>query len=144
MATTATCKCGAIHIKIDKIVDAGMCHCLNCRKTTSSAFSINAVVPATAFHLEKGTPKSFQSPGDPATTATLNFCGDCGSALWVASPKIPELRILKAGILDGDDALDLEVMKPSMEAFTKRRAPWLCAVNGAAQLEEGPNMKKPE
>ncbi|KAK5138437.1 hypothetical protein LTR08_000023 [Meristemomyces frigidus] len=131
---TATCLCGACHIKIDTIIATGIWHCTTCRKMTSAPYSINAISPTSAFHLVSGSPKSRKLTADTGVVSTLTFCGDCSSALWVEYSPMPEIRILKAGVLDGDDALELQALKPLVEQFTKRRAPWLCAVEGAQQF----------
>ena len=57
---------------------------------------------------------------------------------------MPDLRILKAGVLDGDDAMELEDVVPKAEQFTARRPAWLCAVAGAAQVEYQSSTKEAE
>ena len=96
---TATCLCGVCKIEIDKIIATGICHCTTCRKMTSSAFSLNTMIRADNFHLKTGQPKAFVLPNK----ATQNFCGDCGSVLWIDWPQDRDLKILKTGVLDGED-----------------------------------------
>jgi hypothetical protein len=129
---TATCLCSACHIQLDDIIGTGMCHCTNCRKVTSSVFSLNAIVHESAFHLLSGTPKSRDVKGDTGVISTLNFCGDCGSALWFDYPPRPDLRVVKAGLIDDEE--DFQALTPVSEQFTKRRPRWLCPANGAAQF----------
>jgi hypothetical protein len=139
---TATCYCGACHINIDSIVGTALCHCMVCRKQSASAFSINAAIPATGFHLERGTPKErplthlqekFQ--GKPESMPHSWFCVDCGCSLWVDWPLRPELKILKAGILDEVEDLEALKLKLVAEQFTARRPAWLCPIEGAVQIE---------
>jgi hypothetical protein len=103
---------------------------------TSSAFSMNTAVSASAFHLQSGQPKSHTITAPSGTEYFLHFCGDCGSALWIDGPTLPDLKILKSDVLDGDEAIDLESVRPKAEQFTVRRAKWLCAVEGASQTDE--------
>jgi hypothetical protein len=49
---------------------------------------------------------------------------------------MPDLKILKSGVLDGDAAMELEGILPKAEQFTVRRPRWLCAVEGASQSDE--------
>lgn len=132
---TATCLCDACHIVIGSILGTGVCHCLTCRKTTGSTFSLNAVTNEDALHLISGTPKSHRIVGDNGIPSTLFFCGDCSSALWTEYSPKPELRIVKAGTLDGDTALEQEQLQPIVEQYTRRRVPWLCGAKGAKQFE---------
>ena len=97
---------------------------------------MNTAVPASAFHLQSGRPKSYTIIAPSKTKYFLHFCGDCGSALWIEGPTLPDLKILKTGVLDGDDAMDLEGVRPKAEQYTLRRPKWLCAVDGASQTEE--------
>ncbi|KAK3069916.1 hypothetical protein LTR53_011378 [Teratosphaeriaceae sp. CCFEE 6253] len=112
---------------------SAICHCTTCRKYTSSTFSVSAVTTAAAFHLKSGTPRTHGIVGDNGVPSTLYFCGDCGSTMWIEYGPKPDLRIVKAGVLDGDDAL--EHVQPLFEQYTKRRAPWLRPVIGAEQFE---------
>lgn len=111
----------------------GLCHCLDCRKITGSTNSTNVIVPNEGFSVTKGTPKEFGKVADSGKTVTLSFCGDCGSTLWSQSPTYADTKVIKAGTLDGDVAL--EDAKPLLEIFVRNRPSWLHALAGAAQLE---------
>ncbi|KAK3646352.1 hypothetical protein LTR56_003112 [Elasticomyces elasticus] len=132
---TATCLCGACHIVIDSILGTGICHCITCRKSTSSTFSLNAVTTKDAFHLISGSPKSYGIVGDNGIPSKIFFCGECSSLMWTEYSPRPDLRIVKAGTIDGDDALADEKLQPLVEQYTKRRAPWLCGAVNAKQYE---------
>ena len=135
---TASCLCGSVHLTVNSIIGLGICHCLTCRKMTSSAFSINAAIRATDVILERGAPKSVSLTADCGTKSVLKICPDCGSPLWTEWSGMPELRILKAGILDnvdGENVLEREELRPKVEQFTTRRPDWLCAVEGSLQCE---------
>ena len=108
---------------------------------TSSNFSINAVVPLAAFQLQSGTPKKCTLIGDSGTKSRLKFCGDCGGALWTEWPGWSDIRILKAGILDGAHVMETDEMRPKAEQFTARRPDWLCPIEGADQFEGQQDLK---
>ncbi|KAK4565229.1 hypothetical protein LTR86_003846 [Recurvomyces mirabilis] len=130
---SASCLCGACRFQIDSITGTGICHCTNCRKVTGSCFSLNAIVNESALHLTSGSPKGIDVPGDTGVTSTLRFCGDCGSPLWFEYPPRPDLRVVKAGLLDEEETF--QDLTPMVEQFTKRRPQWLCAATGASQFE---------
>lgn len=141
---TASCLCGACKIEISSIIGTGFCHCITCRKMTSSLFSMNASVPASAFQLKSGKPKTSKLIGDSGTESTMNFCGDCGSPLWMDYGPRPDLKILKAGILDGNEVMETEGLRPQVEQFTSRRPSWMCPVAGGEQESGQQGFKKEE
>jgi hypothetical protein len=58
------------------------CHCRDCQRLTSSAFSMGVVVPETAFKLGGVEPRALQRLADSGRTSTRWVCPDCGS--WIA------------------------------------------------------------
>lgn len=84
--------------------------------------------------MTKGAPKALPKKADSGKIITSNFCGDCGSTLWRESDTYAGLRIIKAGTLDGEDAL--ESARPALELFTANRISWLPDIEGT-QLNKG-------
>lgn len=147
------CLCGAIRIKSTGKVTAkaraeftctlqphfsqlltpfqALCHCLDCRKITGSTFSTNVVVPSDSFSVTKGTPKEFAKKADSGEMVKMFFCGDCGSTIWSQSLTYGDTRVIKAGTLDSDGAL--EDAKPVLELFVRNRPSWIPAMSGAEQ-----------
>lgn len=102
---------------------------------TSSAFSMNTIVPSSSFTVTAGTPKTHTVPSHSGVSHTLNFCGDCGSALWIDGRQSLEgMKIIKSGVIDVE-ALDGEGIKPLAEQYVARRPDWICMVEGASQTE---------
>jgi hypothetical protein len=50
-----------------------LCHCLDCRKITGSAYSTNAIYPEDGFKVTKGTPKQHTVKGDSGNEITSHF-----------------------------------------------------------------------
>jgi len=50
-----------------------LCHCLDCRKITGSAYSTNAVYSDEGFKVTKGTPKAHTVKGDSGNDVTSMF-----------------------------------------------------------------------
>jgi hypothetical protein len=132
---TATCMCGECHLEIDSIIGSTLCHCTICRKMSSSSFTINTAIPASALRIIRGEPKIYILTGASGATSDLRFCGNCGSHLFLTYAPNPELRILKAGVLDGDDALETDAIKLKAEQHTRRRCGWLKPAEGIRQIE---------
>lgn len=87
--------------------------------------------------MTQGTPKEFSKAGDSGSIVTRFFCGDCGSSLWSQSTTYGETKVIKAGILDTDGALEAEG-KPLLELYVRSRLSWREAVEGAVQYDGHP------
>lgn len=64
-----------------------------------------------------------------------SFCGRCGSVVRVTRrPGGVGAVVVPMGVIDGDKA-DL---KPTLEFYCTRKAPWLGDIEGATLLEKSP------
>lgn len=115
------------------LISKGLCHCRNCQKLTSSTYATNLIYSSSALKVS-GEPKSFKLTGGSGSTAHVNFCGNCSSAMWTTVPARREMIVVKAGILDNGA---LERLAPRAEQFTSRKPSWVKSVDGAMQFEEG-------
>jgi hypothetical protein len=118
---TGGCLCGAIRYEIGAPVDGlRACHCVNCRKHTGAAGSINAVVPSDKFRISKGTTKKYD---DSATrsgrTLSRHFCGECGSPIYSHRNPNPGFVVVRAGSLDDPSGL-----KITGNIWTSTATPW--------------------
>ena len=81
---TGGCQCGKIRYEITEIPQSVYtCHCTDCQRLTSSAFSIGLVVAETAFRRSGAEPRSLQRTADSGRTNTRLVCPECGS--WVVA-----------------------------------------------------------
>ncbi|EKG12517.1 Glutathione-dependent formaldehyde-activating family GFA [Macrophomina phaseolina MS6] len=111
-----------------------LCHCISCRRSSNSTHSTNLLVPTPSFHPTSGTAKQWTRTGDSGKTVTNNFCGECGTLLWVTGEAMTGVTIVKAGTLD-DLSLNDTKYKPKVEIFTRNKYSWLADVEGAAKFE---------
>lgn len=139
---TASCLCGGCVIEFDNIIGTGLCYCTTCRKMTSSLFSMNTLVPTPDLHLKSGTPKTRPHQSDSGAKSTMHFCADCGGIMWMEYEPRPDFRIIKSGIIDGEDSMRLDALRPKVEQFAARRPPWLCPIEGAVQEPGQQPIKK--
>jgi hypothetical protein len=95
---TGGCQCGAIRYEITEAPQLiYTCHCLDCQRLTSSAFSLGIVVPDTAFRLMGAEPRQLQRIADSGRVNTRSVCPECGSWIWadrVRSDASPRLSLL--------------------------------------------------
>ena len=79
---TGGCQCRAMRYKISEAPQlVYTCHCTDCQRLTSSAFSLGMVVSETAFRLMGVAPRPLQRTADSGRINTRLVCPECGS--WV-------------------------------------------------------------
>ena len=113
---TGGCNCGAVRFEITEPFEASMyCHCTRCQRRTGTAASVNARVTSDAFRIVQGEDRirTWEPSGGGAPK---HFCGDCGSALFSASPGTIGVRL---GAVDGDPGI-----RPSYRQYTAYAAAW--------------------
>ncbi len=117
---TGGCLCGEISFEYtDSPGPAAYCHCTDCRRITGSAFNISVPVSLAFFEIVSGSPKAFTKRADSGHELTRYFCGDCGSPIYVSSPRHPEIVYVKAGAFD-----DPDLVKPSHQSWTGSVVAW--------------------
>lgn len=91
------------------------CHCESCRRATSSPMTTWLAVPDSAYRLDEGTPRFYESsPG-----ARRSFCADCGSPLSFTHSRFPDETHLYVASMDRPAAFE-----PSRHVFFAERLPW--------------------
>jgi hypothetical protein len=96
---TGGCQCGKIRYEITEAPQSVYtCHCTDCQRLTSSAFSMGIVMAETAFRLSGIEPRRLQRTADSGRVNTRLVCPECGS--WVCgTPRDGVVRV-RAGTLD--------------------------------------------
>jgi hypothetical protein len=76
---TASCRCGQLGaMATGDPVRVSVCHCLDCKKRSGSAFAVQARWPAERVKFE-GSSKSWSHVADSGNRITFHFCPGCGS-----------------------------------------------------------------
>ncbi|KAB5584812.1 Mss4-like protein [Coniochaeta sp. 2T2.1] len=88
----ARCQCGAVTFKtpLEKPLALYICHCLECRRQTSSAFGTSAIFPR------------FQLPETSVLSCYTYFCKSCGTRLLHTTPGKNVVSV-KGGCIEGLD-----------------------------------------
>ena len=132
---TGGCQCGAVRYEtVDAPTELYVCHCLECRKQSASAFGISFIVPHRDITLTQGTPRFWQRPTDSGGQIRCAFCPDCGSRLWHEDAADPDRASIKGGTLD--EALDISAVD---HIWTKRKMPGIVIPDDARQFAEEPD-----
>ncbi|KAF2455535.1 Mss4-like protein [Lineolata rhizophorae] len=113
-----------------------ICHCQECRRVTSSAFSINLVVSKETIKIEgSGKTYTFQQKLGPKFQIT--FCQNCGGTITKegVDGNMKGVFMIEAGTLDEDFN---QTSTPNVEIFIGNRPNWLHPFEGSAQFPEFP------
>ena len=114
---TGGCLCGAVRYELSApALFGGFCHCVDCRKTSSS-HSASMAVPEAALKVT-GETRGYSSLGDSGNQVTRVFCPTCGAGIYSKGAR-PGVVMLKAGTLD-----DPENFKPMATVYASRAPSW--------------------
>lgn len=129
------CMCGEVRYAAQgKPVATVVCHCMDCKKHTGSAF-------ATAlFYLKidvaiTGELKTFDKPTDAGNVMTRTFCGTCGSHITEITTGYPDHIVVHAGTLD-----DPSQVTPDSQCWTPRTLDWIHGIGKLRGFEQDPEF----
>ena len=118
---TASCRCGQLRATATgEPVRVSVCHCLDCKKRTGSAFSAQARWPAEQVLIE-GESKPWLHLADSGNEITHHFCPDCGSTLhYSIAGKFDGLVAIPLGAFD-----DPFFAVPGFSVWEERKQEWV-------------------
>ena len=118
---TASCRCGQLKATVTgEPMRVSVCHCLNCKKRSGSAFAAQARWPAGQVTIE-GRSQSFELVSDSGNRATFYFCPDCGSDVhYDINGKFDGQIAIPLGAFD-----DPFFLKPNYSVWESRKHDWL-------------------
>ena len=121
VSRTASCRCGQLRATVTgDHVRFSVCHCLNCKKLSGSAFAVQARWPAERVTIE-GRSNSFVLVADSGNPATFHFCPECGSDVYyVIDGKFDGLIAIPIGAFDGPF-----FGSPEYSVWEKRKYDWV-------------------
>jgi hypothetical protein len=130
---TGRCQCGGVRYEHGgDPVAVYICHCLECRKQSASAFGISVEMPPHGLTVTQGTPKVWTRGTDSGRKLRCAFCPDCGSRLWHESEG--GWVTLKGGSLD--QPVDVS---NAIHLWTKRKLKGVVIPEGAVQYPGEPD-----
>ncbi len=118
---TASCRCGQLRAKVaGEPVRVSVCHCLDCKKRTGSAFSAQARWPAEQAEVE-GVSKIWTHHADSGNRITHHFCPDCGSTVhYEIEGKFDGMIAIPLGAFD-----DPNFAIPAFSVWEERKHDWV-------------------
>jgi hypothetical protein len=129
---TGGCQCGKLRYEItEELRSVYTCHCLDCQRLTSSAFSLGVIVPETGFRLIGIEPRHLSRIADSGRVTVRLVCPECGS--WVCgTPRGGEVRV-RGGTLD-----DTSWLRPNRHIWTRRKQAWVTFPEGEEVFDGQP------
>ena len=124
-ARTASCRCGQLKATVTgDPVRASVCHCLNCKKRSGSAFAVQARWPKGQVTIE-GLSRTFIKVADSGNRATFHFCPECGSDVYYEidgkfDDKFNDLLAIPLGAFD-----DPYFLSPKFSVWEERKHDWV-------------------
>ena len=122
---TASCRCGQLKVAVTgDPVRVSICHCLNCKKRSGSAFAVQARWPSAQVQID-GESKSFVKVADSGNRATFHFCPECGSDVYYEidgkfDDKFNDLIAVPLGAFD-----DPFFLTPAFSVWENRKHEWV-------------------
>ncbi|EKF74786.1 glutathione-dependent formaldehyde-activating protein [Alcanivorax hongdengensis A-11-3] len=127
------CQCGQVRYRLlaaPRMVVA--CHCRECQKLSTSAFSITAVVAADDLIFE-GTLRHWERTADSGNINAAAFCPDCGNRIYHYDPAQPDIIKLKPSNLD-----DTRLIQPQAHVWVSEKQAWFEIPEGVPQFDRQP------
>ena len=124
-ARTASCRCGQLRATVTgDPVRVSVCHCLNCKKRSGSAFAVQARWPSAQVKID-GVSKTFVKVADSGNRATFHFCPECGSDVYYEidgkfDDKFNDLIAIPLGAFD-----DPYFGWPAYSVWEQRKHDWI-------------------
>lgn len=120
MIRDARCACGALRLRCSgDPVSVSICHCVECRRRTGSAFGVQVRFGRAQVEVE-GTSRSYVRRGDSGGRVELHFCGTCGSTVFWAPDGLPDQWVVALGAFD-----DPAFATPRTSVYEARRLDWV-------------------
>lgn len=116
-----SCLCSASkYTVLNQPIKMLVCHCINCKKFSGSAFAANIWFPRASFKSQDAASSQIRKYADSNTDTerTLNrhFCGTCGCSLYITVPHNPAIISIFSGTIDGLVCESAERPLPDTEA----------------------------
>ena len=125
------CQCGGVKYKLlapPLLVVA--CHCRECQKLSTSAFSITAMVNSDAIEFS-GEMKDWSRIAESGNVAGAKFCPCCGNRIYHFNPDEPDKIKLKPSNLS-----DTSIIKPTAHVWVSEKQEWYQLPEGVKIFEK--------
>ena len=128
-----SCQCGGVKYKLlEAPLFIAACHCRECQKLSTSAFSITAMVNASSVEFE-GEMQDWSRPAASGNVSAAKFCPTCGNRIYHFNPNEPDKLKLKPTNLS-----DTSIIKPTIHIWVSEKQDWYQIPEGVKVFKEQP------
>lgn len=131
---TGSCTCGDLSYHLTgSPLFVHVCHCLDCKRRSGSAFAITTIVLEDDIVVTRGSVQDTSDDG----VHTRFYCASCGQEIWATSTRHQATALLRTGTLN--DSRQLSV---GAHIWVKRKQAWVSLAEGVPQFEAGYERNK--
>jgi hypothetical protein len=107
------CLCGDVRYRtIAEPVRVTICHCTFCQRLTGSAFLVEPIFRKEDILISGIAPKVYHHQSDTSgKRVSINFCGRCGTTIYLGLERFPEILGLCGGTFDDPNWFDRDSNK---------------------------------
>lgn len=128
---SGSCQCGLVTYQLlEPPLRVVACHCKECQKLSTSAFSITAIVKTDSVKFE-GELKDWSRLSDSGNINAAKFCPTCGNRIYHFNPNEPDKIKLKPSNLS-----DTRIIEPTAHLWVSEKQAWIKIPDGVTQFEK--------
>jgi hypothetical protein len=137
-ALTGSCVCNKIRYRLlTSPLYCYACHCIDCQKSTGSAFYLSLNIELYNLQVLSSTPPLFVSlEKKPGIIERHVECPQCHTTLWASSQLSEAIVDVSVGTLDFPS-----LMEPDCHIHVDSKLDWVTLPEGAKTVPKGQNMK---
>ncbi|WP_427981814.1 GFA family protein [Agarivorans sp.] len=128
-----SCQCGNVQYELlEPPLMVVACHCKECQKLSTSAFSITAMVKTDSVQFH-GEMKTWSRVADSGNTNGAKFCPTCGNRIYHFDPNEPDKLKLKPSNLS-----DTSIINPTVHVWVSEKQDWYQIPEGVKVFDKQP------
>lgn len=128
-----SCQCGEVTYELlEPPSMVAACHCKECQKLSTSAFSITAMVNSNSVKFN-GVMKDWSRPSDSGNISAAKFCPSCGNRIYHFDPNDPDKLKLKPSNLS-----DTSIINPTVHIWVSEKQDWFQIPQGVKVFDKQP------
>ena len=99
------CLCGALRYEVaEPPVRVTICHCRFCQRATGTAYFVEPIFRREDFRAVAGEARTYDHRSEGSgKVLTLHFCETCGTKLYIAFERFPDIIGVYGGTFDDPD-----------------------------------------
>lgn len=130
-----SCQCGNVRYKLwSEPMRVLACHCKECQKLSTSAFSITLLVSSDAIEFQ-GEMGEWSRIAESGNTNGAKFCLTCGNRIYHFNPDTPDHIKLK---LAPSNLSDPDMIRPTAHVWVSEKQDWYVIPEGVTVYNKQP------